>query len=302
MIYDCFPFFDENDLLELRINQHWNYFDKFIVVEAGETHTGLKKDFNFDHDRFKKYSSKIVYRKFDNFQEEISKFPELLDGHSVRDRTAHGQHTPDWIRDHFQGNYSVKVLKDIGIKDDDIVYLSSIDEILNKKGFNEGLSYFDNNDLFSLKAGPNEIYDNNGNQIFMRPSLGFSLDLYVYKFNLFCKKMAVAQMTEFSVLKKVLPSTIRSLSFGTHPAIKDAGWHFTYLDNSNGAKVLKKQKSWAHSRDSIPGQKMKFQVSSVEEALDRMFKDYETKKVSMTRDSHPKYLIDNLDVYKDYIF
>jgi len=39
-VYDCFPFFNENDLLELRLNQHWNYVDKFIITEAGGTNTG----------------------------------------------------------------------------------------------------------------------------------------------------------------------------------------------------------------------------------------------------------------------
>jgi hypothetical protein len=44
-------FFNENDIFEIRLNQHWDFVDKFIVVEAGETHTGLKKPYNFDHER-----------------------------------------------------------------------------------------------------------------------------------------------------------------------------------------------------------------------------------------------------------
>ena len=139
-VYDCCPFWNENDLYELRLNQHWDFVDKFILTEAGETHTGNKKPFNFDHDRFEKYKSKIIYNKFDSFEEEIKKHPELLDNHSVYDRSANGQYTPDWIRDHFQGNYPMKILKDLDAQDSDIVYFSSIDEILNEEAFTKGIN------------------------------------------------------------------------------------------------------------------------------------------------------------------
>jgi beta-1,4-mannosyl-glycoprotein beta-1,4-N-acetylglucosaminyltransferase len=302
-IYDCFPFFNENDLLELRINQHWDYFDKFIIVEAGETHTGLKKPFNFDHERFKKYKSKIIYRNFDCFQEEINKFPGLLDAYSLSDRTAAGQHTSDWVRDHFQGNYFVKVLSDLDAHDHDIVYASSVDEVLNEEGFKKGLAVFTENKdkLFSLKRGGSPVVGPNDAPIKSRPTFGFILDLYVYKYNLFHKSIPVAQMTEFGVHKNILPSTMRGLSLGTHINIQDAGWHFTYLDNAGGERVLEKQKSWAHSRDRLPNQRVKFLNTTKEQALQRMFQDYDVKKVNITRNTHPKYLIENLEKYKDYI-
>ena len=52
MTFEASMFFQENDLLEIKLNQHWNFVDKFIIVEAGETHTGVKKDILFDHERF----------------------------------------------------------------------------------------------------------------------------------------------------------------------------------------------------------------------------------------------------------
>jgi beta-1,4-mannosyl-glycoprotein beta-1,4-N-acetylglucosaminyltransferase len=59
MIYDCFMFLNENDLLEIRINQHLDFVDKFIIIEAGQTHSGNKKTKNFDTKRFEKYADKI---------------------------------------------------------------------------------------------------------------------------------------------------------------------------------------------------------------------------------------------------
>jgi hypothetical protein len=40
----------KNDLFEIQLNHHWGFVDYFVVVEAGETHIGIKKPFNFDKD------------------------------------------------------------------------------------------------------------------------------------------------------------------------------------------------------------------------------------------------------------
>jgi len=300
-VYDCFPFFNENDLLELRINQHWDYVDKFIITEAGETHTGIKKDFNFDYDRFRPYESKIVYNTINSFNESIASSPHLLDSHSTHDRSRNGQHTDDWVRDHFQGNYPVKVLAEIGASDDDIVYISSLDEILNPKSFQKGIDTFEDKGAYPLKSAGMILRDRNNNPIYSRPSLGFMLDLYVYKFNLFCKPISVAQMTEFSMLKQILPSTMRGTSMGTHDSIENVGWHFSWLDNTGGEKVLTKQKSWAHSRDRLPDQKIKYEHENIDEALQRLFIDYEVRYVPVSEQTHPQYLIDNIDKYSEYV-
>ena len=78
MIFEASMFFQENDLLEIKLNQHWNFVDKFIIVEAGETHTGVKKDLLFDHKRFKKYSEKIIYRSFDSFVDLYDIYPDII--------------------------------------------------------------------------------------------------------------------------------------------------------------------------------------------------------------------------------
>ena len=43
-IYDCFTFFDENEILEIRLNELNKYVDYFIIVEAGQNHRGIKKN------------------------------------------------------------------------------------------------------------------------------------------------------------------------------------------------------------------------------------------------------------------
>ena len=47
MIYDCFNFFNELDLLEIRFYTLYEVVDKFVIVESNKTHSGIPKDFNF---------------------------------------------------------------------------------------------------------------------------------------------------------------------------------------------------------------------------------------------------------------
>ena len=112
----------------------------------------------------------------------------------------------------------------------------------------------------------------------------------------------VAMITEVSTIKKILPSTMRALALHTHDDIPDAGWHFSWLDDAEGKKVLQKQKNWAHSRDVLPNQKVKYTHTNVDEALERLFIDYEVEKVPLNSETHPSFLMNNLDKYKGYIY
>lgn len=288
-VYDCCMFLNENDLFEIRLNTHWNFVDKFVVIEAGETHTGDPKPFNFDHERFKKYSEKLIYVKFDNFQDEIDKYSTLLlDAVAIRDRGP-TMTTDDWIRNNFQANYLYKVLMDLGAKDDDIVYISCLDELIHEQAFNESKKIFDQNLSFDG----------------YRPTFGFHFNLYVYKFNLLHKHWrdhVAGMITQFGNFKIVLPSTMRERGMATHPSIPNAGYHFTFLDDTNGEKVLAKQRSWAHSRDVYPGRKVKYDHITLEEAMQRLWEDYPHTIVPITAETHPKYIVDNLDKFQQYIY
>ena len=111
MIYDCFSFFNELDLLEIRLNVLKDVVDKFVLVEAGETHTGKPKPCYFEENRgrFAAFADRIVYLK-------IEKFPE---GHGA------------WWNENYQRNQILQALERDGAKPDDIVLISDMDEIPN---------------------------------------------------------------------------------------------------------------------------------------------------------------------------
>ena len=112
MTYDCFPFFNELDLLEIRLNVLKDVVDRFVLVEAGETHTGKTKPFCFaaNRDRFAAFADRIVYRR-------IEKFP-----------AGHGA----WWNENYQRNEISKVLSEIGVRDEDDILISDLDEIPNR--------------------------------------------------------------------------------------------------------------------------------------------------------------------------
>jgi beta-1,4-mannosyl-glycoprotein beta-1,4-N-acetylglucosaminyltransferase len=66
-IYDCFLFFNENDLLEIRLNELSNIVDYFVIVESKYTFTKKDKPFNLDLKRFEKFKDKIIYIQHQDF-------------------------------------------------------------------------------------------------------------------------------------------------------------------------------------------------------------------------------------------
>ena len=60
-IYDCFMFFDEEMLLDLRLNIMDKYVDKFVITEATYMHSGESKKLLFDINKFSKFKDKIIY-------------------------------------------------------------------------------------------------------------------------------------------------------------------------------------------------------------------------------------------------
>jgi len=114
MIYDCFTFFNENELLELRLMTLYDTVDRFVIVEAGQTFTGKPKPFNFIMPE--RYADKIRYIK-------------LI---SLPFKNA-------WDNEFFQRNSITKGLYDA--KPDDVIIISDVDEIPNPEAIRKGLAH-----------------------------------------------------------------------------------------------------------------------------------------------------------------
>ena len=60
-IYDCFMYYDEDLLLDLRLNILDKYVDFFVIVESEFYHNGKKRNLKFQIKNFEKFKNKIIY-------------------------------------------------------------------------------------------------------------------------------------------------------------------------------------------------------------------------------------------------
>ena len=129
MIIDAFTFFNEKELVELRIKYLDSIVDYFVVVEADVTHTGMKKNWNFPDvlkNQLKNFSHKIQYHKMkvDLEKAEKERSPNYADSKLGR----------SWKVESMQRNY-IKIACE-KFSDDDIIIISDLDEIPSKEKIN----------------------------------------------------------------------------------------------------------------------------------------------------------------------
>lgn len=108
-VFDCFPFFNELDLLEIRLNELAPVVDRFVVAESATTFSGRPKPLHFAGNR----------ERFANFADRIR--------HVVVDVTGAADISA-WERRRQQCDALVKGLDDAAA--DDIVLMSDVDEIV----------------------------------------------------------------------------------------------------------------------------------------------------------------------------
>ena len=109
MIYDCFTFYNELDILEMRLEELYPVVDRFVIVEMNRTFQGDQKGsvLYSNLSRFIKYSGKM------NLQ--LVECPNQINN--------------PWEREYFQRNAIGDKLHQLNLNDDDVIILGDADEI-----------------------------------------------------------------------------------------------------------------------------------------------------------------------------
>ena len=293
-IFDCFMYFDEDVLLDLRLNYLNSYVDKFVIVESNYAHNGKKRNLNFNIDNFKKFKNKITYLVFDQEPSGIANFSNK----DHIDITNSKYFLNAAKRENSQRNYILEGLKDA--EPNDMILISDLDEIPN----------LEQNNL-------NEI---NNRLIF------FKQKLFYYKFNLMLESFE--WFGTKACRKKLLlsPQWLRNIKDKNYPLwrldtifsrtkyqdiyfVENGGWHFSYLKTAKN--IEKKLMSYLHHReydlkpigeDGI--QKMinkKKPVYNLKvDSKKSKFDGGEELKITST-DELPNYIKNNLDKYKNWL-
>ena len=163
-IFDCFQFFDENMMLDLRLNILNEYVNKFVIVENTYMHSGKKKDLVFNIKNFSKFEDKITYIVVDKLLDDLYEIDKIKDptekDNRIIDNTLKIEHT--------QRNSLIKGLDEAD--ENDLIIVSDIDEIPNLA----------ENDLSkNKKSAPYSEFNINVMDNFKDP---FRLNLFVFMF------------------------------------------------------------------------------------------------------------------------
>lgn len=129
MIYDCFTFYNELDLLEVRLHELYDVVDRFVLVEATQTFQGNPKPLYFDEHKhaFSRYADKITHI--------IIEFPD--DGTLRSQLSTHPQNTT-WAREHYQRDQISRGLANA--LPDDLIIVSDVDEIISAAKLREAIA------------------------------------------------------------------------------------------------------------------------------------------------------------------
>jgi len=270
MIVDAFSYFNERELVQLRIKYLSELIDKFVVIEADYTHQGKKKDWNFEgllNNELKSFKEKIVYHKLKIDLDHVSK----LDGW----RSSSEKGGLGFKMDNFQRNYLQTACKDYSMED--VILMSDLDEIPSK-----------NKVKFIMTCNLNEI-----------APVAFEQNL----FHLNCKFLNLERwIGTIAFTKKYIdkfkPQEFRNARYKISCLI-NAGWSFSSFGNNE--RINEKFNAFAHDEYNLDKYKEENHIEKCKElGVDLFHRNIKKKKIS--KDFFPKDLLLLMEENSNFYF
>ena len=295
-IYDCFQFFDEEMLLDLRLNIMDKYVDKFVITEATYMHSGRPKKLIFDINKFSRFKNKIIYNIVDDQPPNIETIYES-DNDDVDTRGQKLVRNSS-RREHYQREMAQKSLNDAD--PDDLILINDVDEIPNLKDIN-------------LKKIKEKL-------------IIFKQKIFFYKFNLLYEGMSWYGSRACRKKNFISPQWLRDTKHKKYPPwrldiflsktkyssiyyVENGGWHFTNIKSPE--EIEKKFSNFLHHQDfqdsGLTLNDVKEMVENKKVLYDHSVdqKDYKwsgkttLKKISLSE--MPDYLSENYKKYANWL-
>ena len=263
-IFDCFMYFDEEVVLDLRLNVLDKYVDYFVIVESIFTHKGDQRELHFNHDKFKKFKDKIKF--------VVADYKKKIDFNNHT-----GGESP--VEQH-QRNHLMEGIKNA--LPDDFIILSDSDEIpdfTKIKNINliKRFAAFSQK-MFMYKLNLQNISESNwiGSKITRKKFITSMQDLRNLKF----KKYPFWRIDKYN------------------QQIINGGWHFSFLQTPQ--QILTKIKSFSHGEFNSKNVNEKKIEEKIIQNKDIFNRNTELKKISINND-YPEYIIQNKDKLSNWI-
>ncbi len=293
-IYDCFMFFDEEMLLDLRLNIMDKYVDKFVITEASYMHSGRAKKLFFDISKFSKFKDKIIYIPVNEQPSNLHKVNDNDEADlKLKKKTDNAKK-----REMYQINKALDGL--INVDPNDIIIVSDLDEIPNLEETN--------------------FQNINKKLIF------FKQKMFYYKLNLFYKSLAwygsKACKKKYLITPEFLRSTknkkyplwrfdilFSKLKYNSIHFVKNGGWHFSNIKKPDDLE--KKMLNFLHHVDyeqsnlnigdlkKIIKEKRVMYDHSMDKKGNKWLAGEKLKTLNIKE--MPEYIISNLEKYKAWL-
>jgi len=286
-------FFDEEMLLDLRLNIMDKYVDKFVITEATYTHNGKPKKLIFDINKFSKFKDKIIYIVVDKQPPDLF----TIEKKDSDEQDTKGQKLilNGYKRDNFQRQMANKSLNNLN--PDDWIIINDIDEIPNLKDVN-------------FKKIKNKL-------------VIFKQRIFFYKFNLLYPSVFWYGSKACRKKDFISPQWLRDLKHKKYPLWRfdilfskkkyndiyyknDGGWHFTNIKTAED--IEKKLLNYTHhdefEKSGLKVEDLRKKISekkviydhNVDQTQYKWGSDVKLNTISL--DEMPEYLKIN---YKKYI-
>jgi beta-1,4-mannosyl-glycoprotein beta-1,4-N-acetylglucosaminyltransferase len=276
-IFDTFTFYNELDLLELRMNILGDIVDYFVINESTITFTGKKKPLYFaeNKERFKKWQDKIIHHVLDDNNETLEKYWEGVPYHRSMMEDDIYKLPLHYQRACFHKDSAIYALLDHA-QDDDIILTSDADEIANPEAIKAIDEWFDPINHYVLK-GP----------------------VYYYYLNLLCEKEWMG--TRVSTMKMLKSMSVDKLRQSHQDAwkVEDGSWHWSFFGDADTVRA--KMDAYEHQENNLP-QFRDSMEERIAKGIDPFGRDYlYTPQVVPIDDTFPEYIIQNQDKLEKFI-
>ena len=293
-IFDCFMYFDEEVVVDVRLNTLNEFVDYFVIVESKFTHKGDPRKLKFNHKKFEKFKDKIIYLVYEEESDRI----ETINKNDNEDEKSRKYILNAAYRENSQRDYLQNGL--LGASKDDFILISDVDEIPNLSKLN---------------------FKNIKEKIIL-----FKQDMFYYKFNLHLPDLIWTGTKGCKKKHLTSPQWLRNIKDRKYPfyridtffsekkyinikILNNGGWHFSNIKTAK--EIEHKLRSYLHHRefdanplsideiDNIIKNKQAIYDLTVDKTDNKIGNGNKLEKFEFKK--LPVHIRRNLDNYKEWI-